>query len=254
MFMKNVEFENTKTENVYNKIVETQQSIEGVISLLSQRGELKIINILINSNNVLMDTKLNGELMNIEIDLNKNKILVISPNKSCVEVYNNFPKKNLSPLAVEYHSGNKSIVRQNIFEYEYDDENKYYYTIQDNNCNYSIIIKDKNENFNEEEFVKAILYSNIHIGNIRDLLMIISNYMNNRLLNISLADGLGSIIVINYGKVTKYIEYRDMGDEYQKVYLDDDEFYVEKKVKEVYNDNLTSYIKKLGEYHGKEKR
>ena len=52
--MKNVEFENTETENVYNKIVETQQSIEGVISLLSQRGELKILNILINSNKAII--------------------------------------------------------------------------------------------------------------------------------------------------------------------------------------------------------
>ncbi len=245
--MRNVEFKNKEVKEFYRSLCNTHQGLTSVMLSLLQKNKVMIIDIFSDSYIVYISINFGDEEMCVEIDLLKNKIYLVSQNKEYKEIYDNFPKKHAAPIGFEYQNQDKLIVKRNIFDTTDDGKETYYFDITINGRSYNTIIEDENNNFMEDIFIKKILYTDTKINSIRDLVKVVLEITRNRLLNIKIADSMGSIVVIDKGNITKYQEYRDNKDEYQRIYLENDEFYIEKKVKEVYSDDMTAYIKKLGE-------
>lgn len=252
--MRNVEFIDKETKNLYKILINEHQGLASVINSLLQKDNVKIQDIINDNYIVQVITSFGKELININIDLLKNKIYVVSSCKPHKEIYDNFPKKDIKPIGYEYQNGNRIVIQRNIFSYDSSNKKTYYYDIIDNDNSYNLLIEDKNSSFNSDDFIRRILYNSMNYSSIRNLFVTILNELNSNLLSIKITDDLGSVIVIDKGIVTKYLEIYETNNEYQKIYLENEEFYVERKIKEVYEDNLTSYIKRIGENNGKEKR
>ena len=253
--MRKVQFLDKNVKAFYNSLINEYQGLSSVIDSLLKRDELKILDIANDENfNLDIEAKLGQAIINIIIDFKINKIHVISSMGTYKETYENYKQRNAIPILCQYQNKEKIIIKRNYFNVEDGEIAKYYYEIKDHNNVYNLLIIDKDSNFDEKEIIQRILYSNITLNNIRDLLIFILNDVNNRTLNIKICDDKGSFIEIDEGEVINYNEVFEVNGEYQRITLEDNDFYIESKVKEIYEDNLISYIKKIGEYDGKEKK
>ena len=250
--MNNIEFKNEKIKEFYNLLTNTHFGLSSVVSLFQEKKTI-VESIISDSYNVYLSLKSNDELSIIEINLLKNKIYLKLPDKPYREIYDDIPKKMALPIGFEYQNNDNYIIKKNIFNKEDNKNKKYYYDIYLNDHNYNIVINDDKNIFIEDIFIKKVLYSQKTIKGIRDLIKIILDNFN-KSITIKIVDNIGSIVIINDGNITKYEEYRDKDNEYQKIYLENDEFFIEKRIKEAYKDEMTEYIKKLGDNNGKEKR
>jgi len=251
--MKKIKFNNEEIKEYYNSLIKRYQVIDGIISsILRDNNNLLIDNITNDSYNTDFMVITDDNKIIISIDLLKNCIYVDNPNKPYREIYSNYVRTRLAPNGYEYKNKDKVLIKR-VLSYESHNEKKAYYDIYNDNSVYSMIVETNNE-FNEQEFIDSIISEKNTYKSIRDLVIILLNLYIINNITVKLTDTKGSIVIIENGVIKKYLEYREKDTEYQKIYLENNEFYVEKKVKEVYQDDMTNYVKKIGERNGKEKR
>ena len=251
--MRNVEFNNDEIKEYYKSLIRNQQGLSSVMLSLLQNNNLIIQDILNDDYIIQIIVNSDDDLINVNIDLLKNKIYVISTKNEYKEIYDNFPKKHVAPIGYEYSNGNKKLIKQNTFNLD-NRPKAHYYDISEDGVNYNVLVVDDKNSFNEQEFIKKILYNNTSYKSIRELLVTILNMPDLGKYTFKMTDTKGGIAIIDHGNLVSYMEFKEKNKEYQKIYLENNEFYVERKVKEVYEDDMTTYIKKLGECNGKEKR
>ena len=253
--MKNVEFKNQEIKNNYQELIRNHRGLSGIIlKLISEDNCIKITNIDKYEYGIQMNITANNKNIYIYTDFLKKKIYVDDPHSSRMEIYDDYPKKFISPVGYLYKNNNRSIIKRLTPILNPDKEKINQYDLIDNANNYVIIVDNQDGNFNEKDFIKNILYNSFNFDTIRGLFLAISQSINTKGIVIRICDSKGSIIILKDGKITEYLEYQEINDGYQKIYMEDHKFYIEKKVKEEYQDNLTSYVKKIGERNGKEKR
>ena len=253
--MKNVEFENEEIKIVYDNIIKGHKGLSGIINLLlNEGGSFVVSNIKKTEFGIEMDIIQDNENIKIFTDFLKKKIYLKKPDKLYSEIYDDYQRQVYTPSGYLYQNNDRNIIKTFFFNEKLDDENTFNYILNDNGKQYSIIIDDNNGLLVEADFINKLLYYKAKYNSIRDLFMAINEEGNIKNCDIKLADSKGSNIVINDGKVLRYIEYYENNGNYEKIYLEDNKFFIEKMVKEVYHDNLTSYIEKMGEDNGKEKR
>lgn len=252
--MKNVEFEDEKLKKLYDNIIKGHKGLAGIIShLLNEGGSIVVSNIITTEFGIEMDVKQDNEIIKLFTDFLKKKIYLKKPDKDYSEIYDDYQRQVYTPSGYLYQNNNREIIKTFFFSEKLDDKNIFNYILNDNGKQYSIVIDDKS-NMNEKDIINKLLYYKAKYNSIRDLFMGMNEEFNTNNCDIKLADSKGSNIVISNGKVLRYIEYYENNGHYEKIYLEDKKFFIEKRVKEVYQDNLTSYIEKMGEENGKEKR
>ena len=132
------------------------------------------------------------------------------------------------------------------------------FTYDDSINSFDINIVLLNGIIDNEVIIKNLLDKNNLINGIRDIFEIIKNSVDilNVELNIKSKKEVNSSNIIAYaGNLTKYVEYIEKKDNTSdKIYLQEGKFYIEKTTKELLDDNLIPYVKKIGEYHGKKER
>ena len=241
--MRTLEFND---ENIRVKFKNIERLYPAITSVIYTLGDNSIIMDIITDNNIQIIVSNNG-LINVYIDLLSKKIKVIDSKKQYTIVYDNYPKKHFIPIAYEYQNDSCLLIKKNNVSLSDD---KCYYDLIVNDNMYTIIIS-KDNLFNEDTFIKYLLNQKNIINNIRDLFKLLIIYNNKMCFKV--ADTKGSVIVINKGILEKYIEYINDNNNYSKIYLENNEFYIERKVKEKYDDKDIALIKKIGESNGKER-
>ena len=253
--MKNIEFENATVKGNYKTLINVHRGLSGIIlMLLNDTKPLLIKNIINNEYGVQLVLSQSENVFNIYLDFLKKKIYLEKPGKLYQEVYDDYPRRIYEPDGYYYHNNERSITKKAIFQNSIDKEKVHHYELNENGNHYVIIIKNINTVLDDEKIIVELLNRKTKYNTVRDVFIAINEILDINVCSIRIADSKGSNVDIRNGKINQYIEYKQINNEYQKIYLDNDKFYIERKIKEEYQDNLTKYIKKLGENHGKEKR
>ena len=257
MFMSNISFDDDNDKRIYQELIRKNRGLARIISKLSTDNcgiKLeKISNIensvsLVFSGNIVDDT-----YIYVDLNYSNNKIYVGTGGMMYQEEYNNIPVLNMKPNGLLYKNNEREIYKELKYKLSKDNNVKYY-RLNENGNNYTIVLDIINDDFNEDDFIYNLLYNTAKYNRIRDLFIIINENVNTNNVNFKLADSKGSNIVLENGRIINYLECIDNETETLKVYMEDGEFYYERMIKESYKDNLTEYVKKLGEGHGKKER
>ena len=250
--MSNVAFYDLETKKEYQNMIHVHRGLASIIlTLMKENDNIQIMSIDddIYGKRVYVNT--NSDLIRIDFDFLKNKIYLKKGSKPYSEIYNIHVKNNLVPIGYMFSDENRNIIKKALFAGE---DNIKYYELEDNTNHYAIVLDSKDKSFNDEEFIINLLRSQNQFDDIRILFKAIVNLVDINNIDIKLADAKGSNISISNGKVSTYVVYVDNDDHYDKIYIKDGVSFIDKKVTEEYSDEITSYVKKIGEYHGKEKR
>ena len=210
----------------------------------------KVVDIT-NGNNLICITILVGSIP-VDITIYNKKIKVSSIYLPYKVVYDDYFKRNFVPIGYEYQNKDKILLNKYLARLNPSYANTYLFKLECASGEYSICIDS--DSFNKNEFIQKLLYNDTIIHNFKDLMLIISKIIDLNKTKIKISDKNNNRIIIDYGNLTDYIEYRKNKDEEQKVYLDNNEIYVERKIHQKEDEETTSYIKKIGVYNGKEKK
>ena len=253
--MRKIEFSNENVKAFYQTIINEHRGISGLILKLLQDNDNIMVKDVVNTEyGAQIIFEIGNEITTIDIDYLKKKIYFKRPNTKYKEIYDNYPRKNISPSGYLYQKDNRSITKKLLFDIKNDVNNVKHYEINENGSHYSIVVTCKNYDFNEETFILKLLHAPNNFSNIRGVFITINELVNFKYFDLSIADSKGSNITVKDGEIKEYIEYYEENEHYNKIYLENNEFYIEKKVREKYEDNMTAYVKKIGERNGKEKR
>ena len=252
--MKNIEFKNSETKKLYQALIREHKAISGImLSLLKACVPLRVAMVTNYEYGIDMIVEREDEAINIYTDFLKKKIYVDNLNDDRMYIYDDYPTKSISPSGYLYQNNERAIIETLKYRLSNEDDVKYY-QLKENGTTYSIIINIKDVPLSQETFIKKLLYNCNQYYNIRDLFVTIVEILGTNHFDIKIGDSKGSNITITDGKVDTYIEYYEEKDQYIKIYLENGQFYYERKVKEPYEDNMTSYVKKIGERDGKKER
>ena len=253
--MKNVEFYNDEIKEEYQKMVTSHHGLASILlSLIKSNGPIEVMGIEDDTYGKKMYVNTDDKLISIYLDFFKKKIYLKESNNEYSEIYDMHVKKNLRPSGRLYEEEERSITEKFMFEYDDQKDHKRYYELNDNNRHYVMIVLYQNEDFKEDEFINNLLHIGVDLVRISDVFLALTKIIDMNRVTIKLADSKGSNITTRKGKVTSYVEYVEKEDYHEKIYLENGKFFIDKKVKEEYQDDVTAYVKKIGVRDGKEKR
>jgi len=251
--MENIEFESAEIKELYQDILKDNDALSGIIIKIIQNSDsIKIKKIVDNTSNIKIVISKNDEVIIVEIDLSKKKIYVQYPNIIYKEIYSNHQKMLIEPIGYLYENKERSITKK-VLRRLNSEINTRYYELNDGTSDYAISVNDSNNMFDEDYFINKLLYDKNKYYRIKDLLLTILDGININNVCIKICDSKGSCVVIENGLVAKYLEILDNSDELKKIYLENDKLFIEKLVKEEYQDEDLSLIKKIGVINGKER-
>ena len=251
--MKNLTFKDNELKKTYKTILNSHPALSGIMirefnltdntaSVEEIINDLHGINIVVNSNNnlVIVTIKFIGE--KIEIDY---------PNLPYKTVYTDCRRKYIVPAGYEYENGynGRRIFKEYNVALKQVHTNEYHLILEEGGRIFNIVITGEHIDIIEE-----LLNYNHNIINIRDLLKYINSRIDLSYFYVKLSDDIGGIIEILYGNLIKYVEYRDTEKETQKIFLQNNEFLIERRIKEKCDDEVVSFMKKIGVYNGEENR
>lgn len=253
-FMKKISFIDGETKKYYKRILHDHPVLAKIMMTEFQldnksiriekiTNELYGINILVNDR---------GKLITVTIELLNKEIIIKDRSLSYQTIYDD----NLNcviPKYYEYCNNQRKILRKINVPIKPVYQSVYALILKENDKSYNITLVGGEKNFDISVLIQNLLTYVKDINNIRDLLITISNLLDLSYFVIKLSDNNGSLIRIDNGNLMDYLEYRDANDEKQKIILKNNEFIMERRIKEKCCEEV-SYIKKLGVYHGKEKR
>lgn len=248
--MNNIEFENKELKSIYKSIFNLYPGLSGVIFIIQNGKSIKVTDIKSEENEIRIYVSKNKKDCIIVIDLLRNIICLIEPNKEYTTLYSNHSRKHLVPIGYLYQKDNRKIIEKYMIKLNTDMNKLKDIEIDENGTRYFLHLKKNDYYFDEKEFIKQLLYEK-EFNSFRELFIIIYQLINGKNVDIKLSDANGSIVTTQDDLITKYIEYQEKDNEYQKIYLENNEFFIEKKVKEEYQDDMTSLVKKIGVINGK---
>ncbi len=251
--MRNVKFKDKETKEFYQSLIKHHQGLGCVILKVMKNKDFKVEDIagdIYNIDIVLLD---NDKKIDIIIDLLNNKYIVNTNDKDYCEIYDNYARKDITPVGYLYSKKDRKIVKNNFNSID-TDKKTYYYDLIDGKNFYNILIEDNNNNnFDEKVFINKLLHSRTKYMNLCCLLLMILNNFKLNNVTVKITDTKRGIAIIDKGLLTNYTEYREDENDYQKIYLENNEIMIERHVKEVYQSDLNAYVKKIGDNDGKEK-
>ncbi len=255
--MNSVTFDDDITKREYQVLVRTNRALARIVSKLSHDNKgIKLEDVKSSENGVTL--VFSGNIIDetyIYVDLNysNNKIYVGTGGMIYREEYNNIPVLKMRPNGLLFKNNDRELYKE--LKYNLSKENNVkYYRLNECGNNFTIILDVVNDDFDEDNFAYTLLFDTTKYYRIRELFIRLQELVNTKNVNIKLADSKGSNIVLEDGVIKNYVEYIEEDKQWTKIYLEDGEFYYEKLVKDVYKDNLTDYVKKLGERDGKKER
>lgn len=252
--MKSISFENEEIKERYQGLIKTQRGLSGIISLLRYDDkDMKIVDIIDNLDGITMFITKENDNITIDIDPLKKKAYLKRGDMPYKEIYDVYPRKFISPVGQLYQNNERTIINHLSYKLDKDENRTKLLELIEKGKKYIMTIKSNNELIGANEIINSLLDDYEEYNSIRDIFLAINRIFNINDIDLKLTDALGSSIVIEGGVVLKYVEIQEIDNDYQKIYLKDDNFFVEKKIIDKYDDNVTSYIKKLGEKNGKEK-
>ena len=254
--MKKVKFANHIIKEEYESILKNHPALFNVLKFEFQlkKKQIKIEEIIKDIYCVSIVVNDHDKLIIVTIDFIKNEIRVKDEKSLYVKIYDNYPENSIIPKSYEYQK-NKRVIRRKISpELSSNYSNKYALVIHEDNVQYGITIISGTVNFDINDFISKLLDYDGTIENIKELLLIISKLIDLVYFDLKLSDNVGNLIKISYNMLTDYVEYHVSQTENDKIFLKNNEFIIERHIKEKYNDDITPLMKKIGVYNGKEKR
>lgn len=251
MFTKKVEYSSKDVEKEYKKIENSHEIIKKIISSLTKdKNKCFIYGINNNEKYINIMSKTNDKVYVIIIDLEKRRVYLGQEDYDYMIVYRDYPDSEFIPIGHRYEFRNIIITKKLPFNFNKNTRLTYELSVNDND--YTIVINDKNNLLDEKEFINIILDQS-NIKSIRDLFILMTQVLDVSKYDVNIKDIYDNHVVIENNQLTKYIEYQD-DNKNQIVYLANNRFLIEKRTKEEYQDEIISYVKKIGVYDGKEKR
>ena len=251
MSMKKIEFNSDKVKEKYELYIGITPCLEQTINLITKDNPIKIVYTLKHHHGAEVGVEIDYEINSFYIDYFKKQVYVRDPNMPYLLIYD-FYSNNISLHGYLYQNDERSVIHEatnqiNGFSYIFD--------INDDDKEYKVNIFSQDNELDSKKFIDKLLNYKTKFNSIKDLFIAINDIVDTELFNIEITDSLNSKINMIYGRMLKYEEYRvNKDNEKDKIYLSDGKFYVEKKVKEECNEEMLSFVKKIGVYNGKEKR
>ena len=144
--MSNVKFTDERIKELYKRLISEHHGLAGIVLSLVQENNGVIIDNIDNSEKGIKlsvydstDTFKNE----IEIDLLNKKIYVSRNKVPYQEVYDDYPRKFLSPIAHQYEGADRNLFKR--LSYVLGDNVKYY-GLTEKGSSYTIILDIKRDN------------------------------------------------------------------------------------------------------------
>ena len=237
-------------------IVHALEKIIKLVSYDTKENDIKITNVINELHGSLITMETLNNIVNIYIDYHNKKVNVISSLLPYKIIYDDYPRKYFAPSGYEYDSDERTIFHKYLARLNKEYQNTFIFTLIEKNIDnkYNVLLDLEDSCIDISVFLNNLLNYDNNITNIKDLLIVISNLISLEKCKIKVTDAKGNIININNGNLINYVEYREDENKKQKIFLKDNEFYIEKSITEEYCEDTTSFIKKIGVNYGKEKR
>ena len=250
--MKNLEFSDKDIKSFYRSVVKDVPAIEEVIkfNLYDEEEKIKILGMFTALMQTHIVIKKNDEIYGITYDHKTKKIVLSSKVLPYKAIYNSYKSENIVPIGYEYQNDKRVILREKLCSYA----NNYILLISENSKKFKIDLCGGNTGFKIEDFIQKILNYDLEITDVLSLLSVVSSLINLDYFYVKINDEQGNMVAVRNNVLDDYIEYRDLEDESQTIYLKNNEFVLEKRIKEKYEDDITPFMKKIGVYNGKEER
>ena len=250
MYTNNINYENNEIKKEYKYILKQNGFLYDIMDYLERDYRLVTIkNIIINEDEMSIITECDGTLVNINIDYLKKQTILISTSWPYSIIYSNSITKNCIPIGKLYKNNERYVLSKNFVKARNAYSKLKIFELKVNNQVYGITINEFNKKLNEQEIINFLLNDENEINCVTDILTILNKIIdiNNFEIKINNMTDNTSIIIIDRGKLTKYVEFYEKDDYKEKIYLNNNEFYIEKTTKEKIDVKNISYIKKIGE-------
>ena len=255
MFMKTLKYKDDDIKGLYKTIANEHPAVNRIVlAYLDKSKKLLITDVCDDMYNGKLTLLKDKETVNISISYLGKVIGVKEENKPYIEIYDNVPRKEMKPIALEYHNNNKSLKKKNLTIYDDDFENSWQYELNDSDHRYNIGVYFIKIPFDESMLINGLLDYPEGITGIRKLLIALSKIIDLKQVSVHLTDYLGSVINIDRGILNQYYEKREINNEYATIVLENDNFYFMKDKNKYKDKDMDKLVKKLGGYDGKEER
>ena len=246
--MSSIDFANVDIKKQYKLILKEEGFLTGLLSSLEKEYQSIIIkDILNNEKNIQLIIECDGIVINIDIDLENNRTVLKSPSWEYEMIYSNYVKRIYELVGKLYRKNNRSILKKYHMKINsiYDKMKSFELTV--NNKVYTIIITEFKTKLNDKIIFDSLLDEDHDINCMIDIFKILNTILdiNEYEIKISNLNEKGMMIV-DRGKLTKYVEFREKENYKEKIYLENNEFFIEKTTKEKFDEEIP-FVKKIGE-------
>lgn len=246
--MKNINFENNDLKKEFKNLIKEESFLSLILDDLEKKYQNIIIKNIINlQDEIKICLNCDDTEITINIDLKKNQTMLISSYLSYATIYPNYFKKAYFPIGKLYTNNTRSLLNKNMVKANgiYDKINVFELIIND--IKYGITITEYTRKLNSILLINALLSDEYEINSIVDILKVIGNVININDYEIKITNLLDNIssLIIDKGELTKYVEYNENDNYKEKIYLENDNFYIEKTTKEKIDDREV-LVKKMG--------
>lgn len=219
-----------------------------------KKNKGKIVDVTIGTSFACITVLIDNIPFDININYDDKKIKIASIKLPYKIVYDDYPKKYFIPNGYEYQKEDRIVFHKYLTRLNPTYANMYLFKMTCVKNEYNISIEADSGWFNKKDFIQKLLDIESNISSIKNLMLILSQILDLKKCKIKVVDRDNNKIMINHGVLVDYYEYRRNENEKQRIFFENDEFYVERIICEKDQGEVSSYIKKLGVYNGKEKK
>ena len=249
--MNNMAYVDKDVKKEFLKLVKENLFIGVIIDqVLRTYTDIVIMKAIYNDKGFEIKVHADEEVITINSNYLRCETVVMSSNWNYWIVYSNLLKKNYEPLGKEYFKENRRLL---LYERNALNPHKYLLGIENNGKydEYEISIKQLSNNIDDKFIVENLLDNNASVASIKDLLRLINQLIDLGTCEVKIQckTDEGSIVIVFYGILTKYVEYFKQDNTSVKRYLEDDTFYDDITITQEVGKDYVPYLKKKGKYN-----
>lgn len=242
------DFKNNEIRKKFKNILKNQKFLTEILNYLEREYREIIVEDVVYSEKMLeVILKCDTSMVSINVDLGKNETMIICPSWPYTVVFSNYVTKSGIPVSRVYRKGERSIIDRSVKYIDSPYSKVKIYELVTPSENYNITVNEFDKPLDKDLLINNLLDSNNYINDINDVFIIIKKTIDisSFEIKINTTKYKSDVLIVYEGSLTKYIFYKENDKYKEKIYLENNDFFSEKTIKEkIEGDN--PLIKKIG--------
>ncbi len=243
-----IDFKNNEIRKKFKHVLKEQKFLSDILEYLEREYKEIIVQDIIYSENMLeIRLKCDISLVSMNLDFVKNETMIVCPSWPYTVVFSNHAFKNGIPMLRLYRKGERSIIDRSIKYLNSTYSKVKIIELVTPNESYNITINQLDKPLDKELLINNLLDANNFINDINDVFVIIKNTIDINVFEIKIntMKNKSDVLITYEGNLTKYVFYEENSEFKERIYLENNEFYREKTIKEKIDGDIP-LVKKIG--------